>query len=237
MNLRSVLAEAMSKSPVLLGVDFDGTIAAIVERPDQARPDPAAVRALASLAASSTVDVVVISGRALPDLQDRLGHVPGAVLIGEHGNDTGQQHQADARLEDAKSFLSGLGRRFDTTVEIKARSAAFHTRTLDRLNAAKVGPLIREWAVHHSATLLEGKEVFELTVAAKNKGDAIAEMSDRYGAVVYIGDDATDETVFRVLRSHDVGIKVGDGDTAARYRVGDVPEVVELLEVMARDAL
>jgi trehalose-6-phosphatase len=68
--------------------------------------------------------------------------------------------------------------------------------------------------------------------AARTKGDAILELAGGRPAL-YIGDDTTDETVFAVLGPLDVGIKVGEGETEAPYRVEDVDGVVTILEKIA----
>jgi trehalose 6-phosphate phosphatase len=93
---------------------------------------------------------------------------------------------------------------------------------------------VRAWVARHGGiTLLEGKQVLELSVASRNKGDAIHDLARDMDGVLFIGDDTTDETVFETLGDTDVGVKVGDGDTSARYRVPGVAEVVDLLEQVA----
>ncbi|MGH3649194.1 MAG: trehalose-phosphatase, partial [Acidimicrobiia bacterium] len=63
-------------------------------------------------------------------------------------------------------------------------------------------------------------------------GDAVRDLANRGAAVLYIGDDITDETVFEVLGDADVGIKVGSGPTAAKFRVESVSDVVAILEMI-----
>ena len=69
--------------------------------------------------------------------------------------------------------------------------------------------------------------MLEFAVIQTDKGEAIDILREQHdaSAVVYFGDDVTDEKAFRRLRESDVGVKVGPGDTAARYRV-DTPEDV-----------
>jgi trehalose-phosphatase len=92
---------------------------------------------------------------------------------------------------------------------------------------------IKAWVERHPEVgVIEGKKVVELTTAARTKGDAILELAGGRPAL-YIGDDTTDETVFAVLGPLDVGIKVGEGETEAPYRVEDVDGVVTILEKIA----
>lgn len=84
-----------------------------------------------------------------------------------------------------------------------------------------------------------GKAVLEFAVIDTDKGEAldILRAEHRADAVVFFGDDVTDEKAFRRLTDGDIGVKVGPGETAAAYRV-DAPEdvaaaLVYLLSVRA----
>jgi trehalose 6-phosphate phosphatase len=74
-----------------------------------------------------------------------------------------------------------------------------------------------------------------VAVTDADKGSAVRRLATEIGAqgVLYLGDDVTDEDVFRVLGADDVGIKVGAGETAAAHRVPDPPAVRALLEQLA----
>ena len=235
MTLNQAVAELMRRKRVLVGLDFDGTLAPLVRHPDDARPEPRAIAAIRELIDRDRVRVVVISGRAHEDLTARIGDLPGALLIGEHGNDMGQPFEIPQVLADARSFVVRLHEQFPTAaIEQKPRSVTFHTRNLDHDDKAEVRDAMVNWATgRQSMPLLEGKEVFELTVATKTKGDAITELAVGMNGTLFIGDDVTDETVFRKLGVNDVSVKVGDGPTDAEYRVPGVAEVVELLAVAA----
>jgi trehalose-phosphatase len=224
----------MSRGRVLLGIDFDGTLAPLVDDPADSVPDERAVELLTVLASRPNVSVVVVSGRSHLDLGNRLGSVPGVNLIGEHGNDTGAEKAVSPVVTDAARFLHVLRGERDAVIETKSSSVTFHTRRLTDGEKREAAETIRIWAAEHpETTLLQGKEVLELSVADRTKGDAILDLKDTVDGVIYIGDDTTDETVFAVLAPDDVGIKVGPGPSAARFRVADVSEVVELLEVAA----
>ena len=81
-----------------------------------------------------------------------------------------------------------------------------------------------------------GKDIVEFAVRHVTKGDAIARLRDLRGAdaVFFAGDDVTDEDAFRVLDSGDVGVKVGEGDTLAGYRVSDPAALTDVLKQLAR---
>jgi trehalose 6-phosphate phosphatase len=83
----------------------------------------------------------------------------------------------------------------------------------------------------------QGKEVAELVVVEASKGTALDLLRAQLGAtgVLFVGDDLTDEKAFVRLRDGDVGVKVGPGDTAARYRVDDPEDVTDLLELLAAE--
>jgi trehalose-phosphatase len=103
-----------------------------------------------------------------------------------------------------------------------------------------------ETSLHTTETVLEGpgtragvhvklgKDVVELAVLQADKGTALQELRERTGAVavLYAGDDVTDEDAFAVLdpARGDVGVKVGSGATAAAHRVGSPEDVTAVLE-------
>lgn len=233
MSLEAVIDRVASGGGFILGIDFDGTLAPIVDHPDLATPDERALEILRGLAIRDGVEVAVITGRALDDLRGRLGHLAGATLVGEHGNDVGDDTSADPLIAEATDMIRALSEEAGgVAVENKPKSVTFHYRSLDEEVAEGYLRRIREWAGrHHELRVMEGKKVIELSMSTRTKGDAIAELAgDR--PVIYIGDDTTDETVFEMLGADDIGVKVGDGPTSARFRVKDVAEVVAILETI-----
>src|SRR5690606_15929826 len=80
-----------------------------------------------------------------------------------------------------------------------------------------------------------GKKVVELSVVSTNKGMALSKLRQRVGAtaVLFLGDDVTDEDAFATLTGPDVGIKVGPGLTRAPYRIQGVMEVARVLAQVA----
>jgi trehalose 6-phosphate phosphatase len=218
--------------------DFDGTLSPIVNNPRDARPLPASAAALIGLSELPDTTAALISGRALRDLAE-LSSMPAAVhLVGSHGAefDTGFSHDIDedllARITDE---LSAIAVRYPgVTVETKPASVALHVRNAAAADGESALAAAREAAQAWDAEATAGKAVLEFAVINTDKGEAIDILRDRYGAaaVVFFGDDVTDEKAFRRLRDGDIGVKVGPGDTLAEYRVDDPAEVADALELL-----
>lgn len=234
LTLDRAIAGFKSHPDVLIGVDFDGTLAPLVDHPDLAVPDPRAVAALRIIAGQPGRMVAVVSGRGLNDLRARLGDIEAAVFIGEHGNDVGEESEADSLVSEMANLVDEVASALPGALtEIKTRSVTFHYRNVHEDSARPALETIRAWVERHpEVEVIEGKKVVELTTATRTKGDAILELAGGR-PILYLGDDTTDETVFAVLRPYDVGIKVGEGETEAAYRVEDVDGVVAILEKIA----
>lgn len=233
MKLEEAVGRAVVGDGVVIGLDFDGTLAPLVDHPSIARPTQGVIDILSRLAAKPGVRVVVISGRSRTDLLARLGEVPGVVMVGEHGNDHGGSETVSPEIGEAVELVEDLAAGLDgSVVEIKPSSVALHYRRSPASGARQAVERIRDWAGERQGVrILEGKEVIELTVATRTKGDFIGEIADGT-PIIYVGDDMTDETVFAMLGPDDVGVKVGEGPTGARYRVADTGAVLSLLETV-----
>ncbi|GAA1155334.1 trehalose-phosphatase [Ornithinicoccus hortensis] len=242
--------------PLLVGVDFDGTLAPLVDDPMQARPLPDSIALLHALADVEGVAVAVVSGRELAVLRQLSGAAEPLLLIGSHGAEASWEQDgapdADA-LERLEALAHGLERIAGThpgiRLERKPTALAMHTRGLpgdvaaDAVQAASA--LARQ---HPGVHVTPGKDVLELAVTEAGKGPALLALAQRLGAgsVLYLGDDVTDERAFAHLAAHaaDAGltsrtVKVGPGTSEADLRVPDEPQVLallsDLLEVLTRD--
>ncbi len=241
-QLRSAITQLARIPQLLVACDYDGTLAPIVEDPSAAAPLPEAVAALRSLAALPQTTVAVVSGRALRDLA-AMSRLPSEVhLVGSHGSefDVGFVARLEPELTELRrrllETLEDLAKGHPgVRLEPKPASIAVHTRTAtptvteSMVDAVSTGPA--QWAGVHTKL---GKEVIELAVLATHKGTAIEELRRQVsaGGVLFIGDDVTDEDAFRALSGKDIGIKVGNGESAAHYRVVDPLEAVRVLALL-----
>nr|WP_240945328.1 trehalose-phosphatase [Rhodococcus sp. HNM0569] len=230
----------LARTPrLLVASDYDGVLAPIVSDPDKAYPDGESVRALRSLAILPFTAAAVVSGRALKDLAV-LSRLPAEVqLVGSHGSefDAGFVHPIDDRARELLArIVTSLGdvvsRHPGTTVEAKPASAALHVRNASPEDAEQALDAVRgDAATWDGVQVTEGKAVIELAVIPTDKGAALDVMRHQQAATaaLYIGDDVTDEKAFVRLQGPDVGIKVGDGVTAAEYRIDTTDDVAAAL--------
>ena len=241
--LVAALTEFTSRRSVLVASDFDGCVSPIVSRPEDARPNPRSMAALEAAAVAPRTHAALISGRARVDVQSLSGASENLTLVGSHGAEFADgfetaispaQEELLARI--VAEFTSISDRFPGTSVERKPASVTLHTRRASHENAvgalesAQAGP-----ATWDGVHVTNGKMVIELAVIETSKGHALDRLRAALGvdAVFYIGDDVTDEKAFAHLRDGDVGVKVGDGETAAQYRVPDTDGVAAVLETIA----
>jgi trehalose 6-phosphate phosphatase len=218
--------------PLLL-LDYDGTLAAITDDPDRALPHPEVPGLLAALA--RRMPVRVITGRRVADLA-RLLPVPELTSVGVHGMEEGRLGgEVTSRLDAASRMLmeearAGLPAVAGVRVEDKGAAIALHYR--GALDEDRVVRGLRAWAGRLGAGLeaVWGKKLVEVRPRGYDKGRAASELAVEHADAVpvMIGDDTTDEDAFRALDGA-VTIKVGPGETAARYRLADIDAVVGYL--------
>jgi trehalose 6-phosphate phosphatase len=218
----------------LLGLDYDGTLAPICDDRDNAHLSDHTRYLLQVVALCYST--VVISGRARRDLQRLLGNVPGVECIGNHGaemaSDTsvrtdGLVRAWGAHLNERLGHIPGL------VIEDKQFSLSVHYRSCQPWTAARSVVLD---AVHEleGARVLGGKAVINVVpISAPHKGEALLRacaQKDKSHAI-YVGDDETDEDVFRM---HDTGriftIQVGHrAGSSAQYLLRDQGQLDKML--------
>ncbi len=240
-DLVDALAYAASQPTLVVATDFDGVLAPIVLDPMSSRPAEGTIEDLRRLAGRPGVHVALVSGRDLATLSQLSGvELDGPVrLVGSHGAQTSTGRDWGGLTPSQTAVLTRLTRQVrglresarDLRIEYKPSAVVVHTRGLAETAKGAVTTeataLGRQPGVH----LKKGKDVIELTVVRADKGTAVMDLAAEVSAdaVVYLGDDATDEDVFERMGPRDVGIKVGPGPTAARWRVDGPAEAAQVL--------
>lgn len=221
----------------LFFLDYDGTLAPIVDDPEAAVPHPRAPELLRLLEAE--YPLWIVTGRDLQALSSFLDQPLRA--IGLHGAQQGiigesVEHlmssdaaQALARLRDSVPSLDG--------VEVEEKDQAFAVHYRQAADQEAVRQRLRNWldTAPDALEAIWGKDVVELRPQGLTKGTAVRRIAEEHPTrtPVYLGDDVTDEDAFEVLQGMDrdtVTIKVGEEDTRAEYRLSDPDVVMNYLE-------
>jgi len=240
-DLYAALREIASVRTLLVACDVDGTLAPIVDRPQDAVADADGLAALTALAQLPRTTVALVSGRALRDLRTLTDVGPEIVLVGSHGAEHGDYVAVapitalalEQVLRDVTAIADGVP---GVVLEEKAAGVAVHVRLASREDAARVASEIAAGpSTHLGVRTTHGKEVVELSVVDADKGQAIDRLRADSGAdaAFYAGDDITDEWAFARLAGADVSVKVGPGETGARFRVTSTHAVPDLLALLA----
>lgn len=237
-----------------LFLDYDGTLRGFVDNPAHATPEPRLVTVLKKLSERDDLDVFIVSGRKLAFLQKHLSDY-GFTLVGEHGYayvEPGEESQllnADADLSWMPAVKEVLLHYAQSTpgthVEQKTSALVWHYRRADpefgRWKALELIGHLDGTTGSQPLSVAHGKMIVEVASQQINKGAAVDHFVHKahvagtaYAATLCIGDDLTDETMFRG-RSGDgvVTIRVGAGDTDAEFRVKGPGAVHAMLEQIA----
>ncbi|MDB5184829.1 MAG: hypothetical protein JWN38_637 [Candidatus Saccharibacteria bacterium] len=244
------LLTAYDRAPErVLFLDYDGTLAELATRPEDAKPTPEVKRILKKLAKDPNTDVFVVSGRSRNDLDNWLGGT-GVGFIAEHGafqRSPGRQRwQTSEALADTswKALIRPAMEKYarltpGAHVEEKSAGLVWHYRESPAYTAKKnlvvlrsaLKPILEQYGLRAHA----GKKILEVKPKNINKGAAVkaALQQTDYRFVLTAGDDYTDESMFRAVPRGAYSIKVGSGTTKARYRTKDVASMVRLLGKLA----
>ena len=230
----------------LLLFDFDGTLSALVDNPADARLSDGTAAALQRL--SETCELVVISGRNRAFLENTFRHLP-VHLVAEHGAFLKQPKQDWQRLDltsenwidSVKSIMQPYVDQFPGSfIESKETTIAWHYRMVQQddseLNAVELASQLRNLPISVPLTVIQGNKFIEVKPAHHSKGTVAQLIVEQtpFDFIVSIGDDTTDEDMFRQLPNWAYTIKVGPGHSFARYRLARQIDVDELLAQMSK---
>ncbi len=234
-------------------LDYDGTLVPFHDEPFQATPGPELLDLLDRVSAAPRREVVIVSGRTAEDLRRLLpGHarchmlaLHGAQYIDPGGGVVDRVDLGVCRAgvqtvaEECRSILDAAP---GARLENKEAGLSLHTRACDPVSERRVIHQFLEIAGRATSggalSILRGSRVVELKPAAADKGSAVLWLLRWFGPScypMYVGDDATDEDAFRVLRDRGATVRVGPAgqDTLARHRLDDSSAVRNLLELIA----
>lgn len=230
----------MDSDQVVLFLDIDGTISEFHPDPDKSIIQPEIINILENL--QQYIQLILVTGRSILQAQ-RLIHPLQWNIAGSHGLEL--IYQADLKtlislnkpqLQALKQYIQEQAVQIpDLRIEVKDYSVALHFREHPQLEDRVHAFALECLNQFSDFELKAGKYVFELVPKGANKGSAIQQIIQQYHLTdhypMFIGDDLTDEAGFKVLNALDgCSIKVGLGQTLARYRLENVSQVQAFLK-------
>ncbi|HWI30959.1 MAG TPA: trehalose-phosphatase [Microbacterium sp.] len=237
---------------LLVALDFDGTLAPLEDEPMRARALPESTAAIDRLTSLPDTTVAYVSGRQLADLvvisehsDDSLVH-----LAGSHGaefwhppaagisprprvDDVAERARADALVDAARDLVAGIP---GAWIEPKAFGFGLHTRLANDAGTIAATDAIDELVATRAPNWRRrtGRDILEYAWRHEGKDSAVEALRELSGAtaVLFAGDDVTDEDALASLGPDDLGVRVGEGPTAATVRLGDAAALAALLDLL-----
>jgi len=239
-DLELALQVFAARDTILIALDFDGTLAPLGDDPELSRMVERARHALEKLTSMKGVAIALVTGRAIDSVKRVADPLPEWFLIGSHGIEVLSPGEV-ATYDTPWLVPDGLTQDFEeviathpgTRLERKPFGLALHTRGVDSAVATDAESAAHQVCENWGGDLVvrTGHGIVECSIREATKGDGILDIRRRFApdAVLFAGDDRTDEDGFAVLGDRDVAIRVGGGETSAPYRLEDAHAVAEAL--------
>jgi trehalose 6-phosphate synthase/phosphatase len=229
-------------------LDYDGTLVPFSQEPKLAHPDAELIGTLTALGSDPANEVTIISGRPRRTLEEWFGKLP-ISLIAEHGvwlrNKNSDWRMLKTMTADWKErvrpiFQLYVDRLPGALLEEKEFSLAWHYRRTDpeqaSLRAKELLDDLAGYTRNIDVQVFEGNKVIELRNSGVNKGAAGLEWlsSQNPDFILGVGDDWTDEDLFRALPPTAFSVRVGLATTAARYYLSGPAPVRKMLHELSQ---
>ena len=229
-------------------LDYDGTLSAFTKNPAHAKPSDDVLLLLQSLSADSKNEVVIISGRDPDTLDNWLGTLP-VHLVAEHGgfirikNSKNWEKQSATGPEWKDQIRPILelfvARCTGSIVEEKKNTLTWHYRNthpdLGFIRSRELLNNLSHLTANTPLQVIDGNKVLEVRLQGIDKGLTALKMVKILDPdfILCIGDDTTDEDMFKALDDIAVTIKVGTAGTAAQFSIPSQLSVLPLLQQFA----
>ena len=243
--LDDILVKFNNASKRMLLLDYDGTLVPFAKHPRLAIPGRELLHLLEDIARDPATAVTIISGRDHHSLNDWFGHLP-VNLIAEHGAATrliGHEWKFEPELDQSwKPMIRPTLELFEqrspgALIEEKKHTLAWHYRNVNpELGFIRSRELLDN--LHHMIRnahlqIIDGNKVIEIRIAGIDKGSIAKRfLVDNYDFMLAVGDDKTDEDMFKALAEKAVTIKVGPGQTFAQYNLTNQAEMIRFLKTL-----
>jgi len=239
-----ILDKYINSENRLLLLDYDGTLTPLARLPHLAYPNGELINLLNALATDKKNEITIISGRPIEALEKWFGHLP-LNLVAEHGafykkKDSGWLQTIPVFATWMPSVLPTLNlfteRCAGTFVEQKELSLAWHYRNAEKelgfLRSRELINALVEMSSQLDFQIIEGNKVVETRARGIDKGVAASLwlQHKKYDFVLAIGDDKTDEDLFKVVPATDYSIRVGLTQSMAKYNFKQQKDVLSFLK-------
>ena len=228
-------------------LDYDGTLVPFAAEPRLAQPDTELLDLLTALGSDPANEVAIVSGRPRPMLENWFGKLP-ISLIAEHGvwlrNKNSNWRILKTMTNDWKERVRPILQLFvdrlpGALLEEKEYSLAWHYRRADleqaSLRAKELLDDLTGYTRNIDVQVFEGNKVIEVRNSGINKGIAALEWlsGQPRDFILGMGDDWTDEDLFRALPSTAFSVRVGVAKTAALYYLANHTAVRRMLRELS----
>ena len=246
---KEILSQYKKSKKRLLLFDYDGTLISFSKKPEDAKPDKELKRLLISLSNKTNNHVVIISGRDRNTMEQWLGDI-NCSLVAEHGSwikilPKGEWERQVSIPFQWKDRIMPILKNYESRVpgsfvEEKEFGLAWHYRNaspeLGKMRSHELFDNLNEFLANTNLQLMHGKKVIEVRIAGINKGtaaDRFLRMSD-WDFILALGDDWTDEDLFKALPEGAFSIKIGYGSTEARLYIESPKACRSLLRELSK---
>jgi trehalose 6-phosphate synthase/phosphatase len=238
--MENMFAKALSR---LIILDYDGTLVSFYDKPEKAKPDEQIINILNSLSKIPNTEILIVSGRDKNELENWFSNL-NINLIAGHGiwikKASNVWNVTESLQTEWKASIRSVLEMFTdrtpgTFIEEKEFSLVWHYRKAEpelasvRLSEIKQALLGLTENLH--VGILLGNKVLEVKNLAVNKGRAISIWLEKknWDFILAIGDDYTDEDMFKALPSNAFSIKVGFDISLAKFSVDTITDVRNIL--------
>ena len=247
-NLVAMLDAYRSSGSRLLLLDYDGTLVTFAEKPDMAVPDQDLLSLLSGLTSDTGNTVAIISGRNVEFLERYFSGMR-LTLIAEHGawiKLNGGEWKTISNLDtqwknEIRPILESYCDRTPRTfIEEKEFSLAWHYRRADAelasMRAMELKGNLLHMIANNNLGIMEGNKVLEIKSLEINKGKMANFLlsATKYDFIMAVGDDTTDEDIFSAIPDSGFSIKVGYGQSKAKYLMRGTEMVRQMIRELGK---
>ncbi|MGZ3937752.1 MAG: bifunctional alpha,alpha-trehalose-phosphate synthase (UDP-forming)/trehalose-phosphatase [Flavisolibacter sp.] len=243
-HIEKIVADFNKAKKRCILLDYDGTLAPYQKLPSMAAPSEELMQLLKQLTQDPSNEIVIISGRDVKTLEKWLGELP-LNMIAEHGacvkyrdEDWKEQVPINTEWKEQVRPLMQLfvDRCAGSFIEEKKSTLAWHYRNTNQelgfMRSRELRNALLQLTANTPLQVVDGNKVLEVRMVGVDKGMAAVSMIAGFEPdfILCIGDDVTDEDMFRAMRDKGYTIKIGRANTSAQYTILSQKEVFPFLK-------